>query len=818
MKGEGSYPMEAASPDGRIREALSEVGQYLADTIPPLQVVNSVMALLEQPPQLIVSEIIRWISIQYQGNRKSVSVGDFLFHAVAKLNNLANLRLIPEQSLEPYLNSVKQLLLEHCPHAEKHLLSENFSRIGMSEQATTVPINLIYRQTRPGETESKVEEGWVSEQPRDRRLSILWERLKGENRRHNSTGRQEIREQTIPHLLATAASTAATGEEFHSFQENLKSLGIGSGTDQIFRTLSRSLPGWMVPTTGTDAVKSHNPAIEAMQRIINLAEDRREGCRRFQDMVQAAIEQFNSGSLARAATIFDLALSISSDDKLDPEVVAKIRGAWHESLDMNRLRKLAKERDKHRMLRKVLNFFERFSVKNLLQSLEIEEQREKRWLLLGLLESHAAAARKMAFERLQEILTDTNVATDWYFARNLTYILNAIPPGDEFSSKTEIELIAPLLRLSLPAPLIKEAIRHVGKIKCDESEELLISTVDTLEQVAFEYAVSNRDPKRKLSILDRTIFTLAHFGTPRAYRRVVKHGISGHEQLGDTAARLEYLSRRDLSQDKESLALLIRFLKSNAPRRIFGLTLQRNDQLLNHAVVALSSTPAPIVRETLKDIAARFPETKSGQAAARAIAEFQASEKPENQNTRMMTGDLELFGLPVLLQQLSNLQATGALTLKDAKENTMGVLALLSGRLEDCGAGHLKGKEAAYQLLEKPIAGSFAFQGKRDAGIKKGSTGHKMSDLDSILSEGMRRYDELERARAIVPDFSLLRRTGPKPAVIGEQEYAEFSDLVWQKTAAGVTPEECEALCPVDSYHVRTLLARWIEEGVLSIE
>ncbi|MBP1609586.1 MAG: hypothetical protein H6Q04_1821, partial [Acidobacteria bacterium] len=728
------------------------------------------------------------------------------------------LQLIPEQILKPYLDSVKQLLLEHCPLAEKRRLLENFSHIGKSDEVTTAPIAHIYRQTRPGETESEIQEAWEGEQAKDRRLTILWERLKSEVGQPGSIEEEKIREESLPHLLATAASNAQSGDEFRSFQETLKSLGIGSRTDQIFRTLSHSLPGWMIPTTGADAMNSRNPAIEAMQRIISLAEDRREGCRRFQDMVQAAIEQFNAGSLARAATMFDLALGISSDDKLDPDVVAKVRRTAHESLSGERLRALAKEKDKHRLLQKVLGFFDEFSVKNLLDSLEGEEQRERRWLLLGLLESHADAAREMASERLKEVLADTNVAIDWYFARNLVHILNSVPPGGDFSPKMELELVAPLLRLSLPVPLIKEAIKRVGQIKCSESEELLISTADTLERVVFEHAISSRDPKQKLSLLDRTVFTLAHYGTPRAYAKVVKHGISRHQKLGDTAARLEYLSGQDLSEDKESLALLIRFLKSKTPRRIFGLTIQKNDQLLNHAVVALSSTLSPIVRETFKDIAARFPETKSGQAAASALREFEASDKPEIREESMISGDLELFGLPDLLRQLSHLQVTGTLTLTDTKGNAIGAFTLHAGRSEDCSAGHLKGKEAACQLLEKPIAGNFLFQGQRDSGMQEPPAEHDMPELDSMLSEGMRRYDELERARAVVPDFSLLRRTGLKPAPLLKEEYREFSDLVWQKTATGVTPEECEAICAVDSYHVRTLLASWIEEGVLTAE
>jgi hypothetical protein len=185
---------------------------------------------------------------------------------------------------------------------------------------------------------------------------------------------------------------------------------------------------------------------------------------------------------------------------------------------------------------------------------------------------------------------------------------------------------------------------------------------------------------------------------------------------------------------------------------------------------------------------------------------------------RTLTGDLDLFGLPDLLQQLNQSQVTGILTLMDAKGNPAGTFSLLAGGMQDCIAGDLKGKEAAYQLLELPIAGTFVFQGQRDSGIPEKSGEQRTSNLLAILSEGMRRYDELQRARAIVPDFALLRRAGPPPAPSSAEEDAELLDRVWQKTANGASPEECEAACRADSYRVRTLLARWIEEGILAVE
>jgi hypothetical protein len=810
--------MEAATVNPNISEALAAVGQYLSDTIPPVQAVEPVVTLLAQPTQLMVSEILEWIPAQFKGDNRNISYADYLFHAVTKLHYLMQLQLISEQALAPYLDSVKLLLLDRCPPGDRRLLQENFGRLGMSDTVTATPIGLIYRQMKSGESESRIAEGASPGQSRERRFSMLRDRLQSAVRQAEDCPADESAEDLIPHMIATAASDARSSEEFRRLQENLKSLGIASGTDHIYRTLSQSLPGWMIASTGKETLKSHNPAVEAMSQIIHLAEDRWEGCKRFQDLVQAAIEQFNKGSYARAATMLDLALVISSDEKVDPSAVMSIRKTAHESLDYNRLRALIKDQDRQTLLRKILSFFDEFSAKNLLDSLKKEEKRDRRRLLLDLLETHGDAARTLVLERLKELLASTNVAIDWHFARNLVCILNRIPRTGDVPAGDEIDMVAPLLRLSLPAPLIKEALSFAGRTRCTQSEDLLISTADKLETVVADYAKSGRDATQKLSLLDRTIFALAHYGTPKGYRRVVKHGLGRSEGMGDAVSRLAYLSNQDLTNDKESLAILIQFLKSQVPRKLLGMTIQKNEQPLIYTIRALSSTHTPVVRQALERLSERFPETKIGQTAAGVLKEFEAADKPGIQMDRMLTGDLDLFGLPDLLQQLNLMQATGTLTLKDAKGYPAGTFLLVAGRMQDCNAGRLQGAEAAYQLLEKPILGTFVFQGQRNSGAPAPPEEDKTSDLASVLAEGMRRYDELQRTRALVPDFCRLKRKGPQPIPRHGQEDAEIFDLIYQKTAAGTSPEECEAICPADAYRVRAVLARWIEEGILMVE
>ena len=156
--------------------------------------------------------------------------------------------------------------------------------------------------------------------------------------------------------------------------------------------------------------------------------------------------------------MLDLALVIGSDDKVDPATVISIRKTAHESLDYNLLRALTKDQDRQILLRKILSFFDEFTVKNLMDRLKKEEKRDRRRLLLDLLETHGDAARALAFEQLKELLASTNVAIDWHFAPNLVCILNGIHRTGDVPAGAEIDVVAPLLRLSLPAPLIKDAI------------------------------------------------------------------------------------------------------------------------------------------------------------------------------------------------------------------------------------------------------------------------------------------------------------------------------------------------------------------------
>ncbi len=229
---------------------------------------------------------------------------------------------------------------------------------------------------------------------------------------------------------------------------------------------------------------------------------------------------------------------------------------------------------------------------------------------------------------------------------------------------------------------------------------------------------------------------------------------------------------------------------------------------------ALFSTPIPAVQRTLESVATRFPKTEFGAAASKALDEFGPPSTRPGVPTERLVGDLGLFGLPDLLQQLSLQRLTGTLTLRDREAQTIGTICLLGGRMRSCLMGRLEGIEALYQFFENPVAGSFVFQGQRH---QKVSDAPQTWDVMSLIFEGARRYDELQRARSVVPDSSFLAPTGNGSVPQPKGEGAMFNTRLWNRVSAGATVEQCEDDCQTDAYSVRMLLARWVEENILCV-
>src|SRR5262249_41629952 len=140
------------------------------------------------------------------------------------------------------------------------------------------------------------------------------------------------------------------------------------------------------------------------------------------DLVHVAVEQFNDGSLPRATTMLDLAEKMASGKDRYLDVVSAIRRRAHEQIKEDQLRKYADRQEDRPVLLRFMNFFSAMTAEGLLRQLHDERTRERRWLLLLLLETHGASARNAAIKELDDFVRGDRTESHGYHQRNLIYL------------------------------------------------------------------------------------------------------------------------------------------------------------------------------------------------------------------------------------------------------------------------------------------------------------------------------------------------------------------------------------------------------------
>jgi hypothetical protein len=119
-----------------------------------------------------------------------------------------------------------------------------------------------------------------------------------------------------------------------------------------------------------------------------------------------------------------------------------------------------------------------------------------------------------------------------------------------------------------------------------------------------------------------------------------------------------------------------------------------------------------------------------------------------------------------------------------------------------------------YRLLEDPAPGRFVLE--EDTANEPGDFGEDaVVPIPDLLFEGIRRFDEFNRAAALAPDGARFKKGAKKPTSLKEESDGELVREVWRRAASGFSPEECESEVPVDRFRVRRLFEHWVAEGSL---
>jgi predicted Ser/Thr protein kinase len=796
-------PALSSRPDTppEMRAAIQEIEDYLADRVPPLMVADSVGTFAGASVEGAAAEIGTWAERQ-QRLSLDLPLVDLLFHALHKLGVIGEFQLVEKGKLVGFLRSVGEELAAACPPGEDR---ERFRRalvhLGEEEMVSSGPVEIRRR--------AEAAEPLVPTTPGLRRLSVLEQRLRRE-RMVRGPAAEIARRRIASQAIAAAAAEAKSDKELEDHLRRLRSVGVASGAEQVFRDLGQELGDWAMPKKGVSDTADLGPAneVQAMNKIVSLAEDPVEVARRYRHLVNAATEQFNEGNLGRAVQMFELATRLAAEKKAEPGFVEPILKKGHEALDPARLRQYMDKPDRHEQLQTVMAFFANgLGPPALLEQLETEERRDRRRLLLDLLVVHGDAARALAAARLLESMEKP--ASD-FGRRNWIYLLRHVPRSAAEAPEAEIEAVGRLASPGNPGFLVKEALMHLGQLRHPRAAEVLVSLLGSWEAELERKDLAGAGREEGLAALDRIAPALARQDSPGAWQALVDHALGGGPAFGDTTARLAELGAQDLSRAPQVVEALAQAVRGSLHRGVLGrLVGRRKDQDLPQIVGALAGTRTPPVRALLEEVRKQYPGQDPGRAAARALE----TPPPAPAAVPGHSGELDAYGLPALLHRLAQGQASGTLNLlpKEGAGPTA-TIGLSHGRAVSARWGHREGDVAVYQLFERPFAGEFAF----DAGAVPTGKG-ALPELAELVREGVRRARELQRTSAVVPDDLPLEATGEAPGTVGEEPDYDLIVALWEKACGRACVRQMEAELAADAFRIHRPLAQWLEEGALRI-
>ncbi|HEV8242098.1 MAG TPA: DUF4388 domain-containing protein [Thermoanaerobaculia bacterium] len=822
--------MPESALSGELREAVDELQAYLSDQLPPLLVLDSARLLLAHSAELGAEVVRAWVNGQQRAPGSNVTTVDFLFHAVKKLQLLARLKLVDPQALQTYLDGVIAILIAQAPAVEQEALRTFLLQASEAESSLPTQLQVLYRPPTGAAPGASAAASPSTQLPPEvatnlRHFSLLLSRLDAASTRVGGSdeARRAALSEQAPQLLAAAAQSATTQGELEQHLQSLSRVGLMNSVrlSELFTTLSQGLPNWAV----AEAPAHDSAPVQAMQRIVDLAADPARAAGYFRELLATIAKQFNDRSLPRAVQVLEVARRVLAEGKVEKTSADLMLGTAHEELDGAQLMAQTQHAANLPLLRRLLNFYPALTPEGLLRLLDNEPDRAKRRLWLALLEAHGLPARQHALDRLEASFADAgNSAHIAWLQRNFVYLLHRIHPAAGEDPLREVRLVGRCTEMGLPAPLVREGLIDLGLRHHPEAEAVLRARLEQIEKLLDQPGGAPPDAPELLRMLALIISGLARQGTTSARRTVVEHGLKQRPALGDTLERLGELSAYDLAADPETVDKLLAVLRAQLPMRVLGLSIRRHEVGPHHLVRALTSTRSEPVRAAFDDVARRFPTELFGQAAAAALANWHKVPAPPPDPevsapppvapapAAGLAGDLEVFGLPELLQTLSQAESSGRLLLRDRAGRVAAELLLRKGEVREARVKKLGLPDAFYQLLETPQPGTFEFNRVPVEALPEGDTYNVMG----LLMEGMRRYDELQRARVLAPDHAFLRATGNRPSPPPEETDGGFIRDLWRQVKDGGTPSQCEEAIAADAYRIRGLLAHWLAEGSLA--
>jgi len=817
-----------------LQEALGELDSYLADQVAPLLVTDAIERLLEYPPEVTAEALHGWAATQFRLRGASEPLADLIFHALKKFQQFEEYQLMAAARFSTFLVGLANQLVTLSAPGDRERLEGLLRYLRQERAAHAIPAvqGAIKVAVPIGEAAAREAAAGGADLSKDDLKSLRHFTRLLEEARGLGDGKGGAGGLVAPQLMVLAASGARDADDLRSRMSKLHSAGLAPAVSrEVVHALSAAIPDWVLRRgEGVEVVRGES--VEAVRRVVKLAGDKARTSERWKDLLRSAAEHFNKGAYGRAVTLLDVAERMIEDKELDTQVASIAKGNAHEAFDLTRLLQAASDPENRPILRRLGEFFPAWSPRELLDQLVYQPDKKKRKFLLAMLEIWGADAHRAVLDRLATVVADgTRDPNAWWYWRNLVFLLHRTPRPEDGDPKQELELAGQFSALGNHPSFQRETFVLLGQLPNGLGAPLLVQRLQQAER-----AIAEPEPPHELSemwkILNSLAAALVRTGAPSARRALVEHGLSNNPRAGDTAARLRELGSVDLTSDPEVVRRLLEAVKSLQPVKLLGFLVSRNEESLTHVVRALASTTAPAARRALAELAEKFPDREYGRLAAggpEAVPERapertepeeddvvpppQFREAPPTPPRASLSGDLEIFGLPGLLQNLQQSEAHGRLALKTPDGQERAGLTLSAGRLVECHCGELEAESAFYQIFEQPEPGTFEF-----VRTEATRSGVESKEMLGLLMEAMRRFDEFQRLRALVPDHALVRPGSEKPSAPEGESDGELMRRLWTALRGTASVIECEVAARVDSFRVRTLLSHWADEGAIEMD
>ena len=172
---------------------------------------------------------------------------------------------------------------------------------------------------------------------------------------------------------------------------------------------------------------------------------------------------------------------------------------------------------------------------------------------------------------------------------------------------------------------------------------------------------------------------------------------------------------------------------------------------------------------------------------------------------RQLSGKLEYFDLPTIIQTLANSSLTGTLTITDKPGRVFATLYFEGGRLLYGKSGRLKGKDAFYQLLQSPTRDAFSFKG-----------GHPPEEFDddskitmapmALLLESTRQQDELKALKQRYPDRNRIFQPNSEAFTWDDTQNQALAEEIWVHLKLGESIAQLVSQIPTCEYRIYKVL------------